>query len=163
MTTTPDDRAERSEWLTERMWRLLQAAADRQPEDAVKTLTEIGDTYGSKGMFGICCALAETIRVLTWPDRKPGDGSLTGEMVGVVTEPGFTDRDDPHSLWACRFVAAHCNGDGGTTVSLFYGPLEAKDTEAHTGGVIALLAMAGDLARRREQELADQDDQADAG
>lgn len=146
MPTTED--AERLEWLSDRTMRLLCAAMDRDAAEAVRLAAEIADTYGTHAMYGVCCALSETVRQFAFPGVKQGDGSLTGDMLAIKKLPG--GKDDPHALWACRFVVAYINGDADTTTALFFGSI--RDEEAHTGGVIALIAMAADIARQKEAE-----------
>jgi hypothetical protein len=126
--------------------RLLAAAIDRDTDTTVGLLEEIGTEYGTHGMYGTCCALAETVRQFAFPKVKQGDGSLTGDLVFIQQTPG--SKGDPYALWAARFVAAYINGDADTSTALFFG--NVRDADAHTGGVVALVAMAADLAREKE-------------
>jgi hypothetical protein len=119
---------------------------DRDPDETCRLLEEIAEGYGASGMYAACCALAETVRQFAFPSVRRGDGTLTGEMLVVEQMPG--SKGDPRALWACRFVASYINGDSGTSIALFYGSV--ADEDAHTGGVIALLALAASLTRQRE-------------
>lgn len=141
---------ERLQWLSERTTRLLCAAMDRDPDEVARLLEEIADAQGGTGMYAVCCALAETVRQFAFPNVKQGDGSLTGDMLVIERLPGATEPGSPHDLWAARFVAAYVNGDGDTSTALFFGSM--GDEDAHTGGVIALIAMAASIARQREAE-----------
>ena len=127
---------ESRDWLTDRTMRLLCAAMDRDPDETVRLLEEIADEHGQRGMFGVCCAMAETVRRLVFPQIK-GDGSLTGDMLAIEKLPGA--KDDRYTDWAARFVAA-----------LFLGSL--GDEDLHAGGVASLVAMAADIARQKEAE-----------
>lgn len=147
MTTDIND-PQRMQFLTDRTMRLLCAAMDRDPEEVTRLLAEIADTYDAQGMYGVCCALAQSILTLAFPDQQRGDGSLAGDMIAIERLPGASD--DPHTLWAARFFAAYANGDMDTVDSLFFGSMH--DDDAHTGGVVALIAMAADIARQREAE-----------
>jgi hypothetical protein len=141
---------ERLEWLGERTMRLLCAAMDRDPDEVCRLLDEISERYDAAGMFGVCCALAQSVLTLAFPEFKRGDGTLDdGAMLAVQHLPGASD--DPHALWAVRFIAAYANGDMDTTDALFFGSM--PDADAHTGGVIALIALAADIARQREAEV----------
>ena len=144
MTTAQD---ERMEFLADRTMRLLVAAMDRDPEQVSRLLEEIADRYDAQGMYGVCCALAQSVLTLAFPEFKRGDGTLTGDMLAIDQLP--TSTGDPHALWACRFVAAYGNGDMDNTDALFFGSM--PDENAH-GGVVALIALAADIARQREQE-----------
>lgn len=146
MTATTDP--ERLEWLGERTMRLLCAAMDRDPDETCRLLGEIAEEAGTHGMYGVCNALAETIRHFAFPTIARGDGSLTGDMLAIQKLPGATA--DRHADWACRFVTTYVNGDGETNCALFFGSLD--DEDLHAGGVIALIAMAADIARQREAE-----------
>jgi hypothetical protein len=146
--STETDR-ERRDWLTDRTMRLLCAAMDRDPDQVCRLLEEIAETYDASGMYGVCCALAQSVLTLAFPEFKRGDGTLDdGAMLAVQRLPAATD--DPHSLWAARFTAAYANGDMDTTDALFFGSMPDEDT--HTGGVIALIGMAASIARQREAE-----------
>lgn len=139
---------ERLQWLSERTMRLLCAAMDRDPDEVARLLEEISEAYGGQGMYGVCCALSETVRQFAFPGIKRGDGSLTGGMLVIERLPGVAEDDGPHDLWAARFVAAYINGDMDTTDALFFGSM--GDEDAHAGGVIALIGMAASIARQAE-------------
>lgn len=141
---------ERTAWLGEQVQRALFAAVDRRPEHLADTLDAVAERYGPHGMFGVCYAFASIVQTLAFPGVQRGDGSLTGQMLAITRLPGATS-DDPHSLWAARFVVAYVNGDADNTNALFYGSLE-DDVDAHMGGTIALICMAADLARAKEAE-----------
>ncbi len=141
---------DRIAWLADQTGRLICAAVDRDPDAVSDTLGEIGERYGHDGVYGVCCALATAVHQLAFPNLKQGDGSLTGDMLGIQKLPGA--KDDPATEWACRFVTSHVNGDGPTNASLFYGNL--GDEDLILGGVISLVAMVGDIARQAEQERA---------
>jgi hypothetical protein len=146
--SAPD--TERLHWLSDRTMRLLCAAMDRDPDETTHLLEEIAERYNASGMYAVCCALAQSVLTLAFPEFKRGDGTLDdGEMLAVQRLPGASD--DPHILWAVRFVAAYANGDMGTTDALFFGSMD--DEDAHGGGVVALIAMAADIARAKEAEV----------
>lgn len=148
MTTDLHD-PERMQFLTDRTMRLLCAAMDRDADEVARLLGEIADTYDASGMYGVCCALAQSVLTLAWPEFKRGNGTLNdGEMLAIQKIPG--GRDDPHTLWAARFLAAYANGDMDTCDALFFGSM--PDEDAHAGGVVALIAFAADIARQREAE-----------
>ncbi len=147
MTTALND-PERMQFLTDRTMRLLVAAMDRNPEQVSHLLEEIADRYDAQGMYGVCCALAQSVLTLAFPDFKRGDGTLTGDMLAIDRLP--TSTGDPHALWACRFVAAYGNGDMDNTDALFFGSI--PDENAHGGGVVALIALAADIARQKEAD-----------
>jgi len=46
--------------------------------------------------------------MLVFPQVPRGDGTLTGDhFIGIERLPGVkADSDEPHTLWAARFVAA---------------------------------------------------------
>jgi hypothetical protein len=140
--------SERLQWLSERTMRLLCAAMDRDADEVTRLLDEIVGRYNASGMYGVCCALAETVRQFAFPTVQRGDGSLAGDMLAIERLPGAPD--DPHALWAVRFVASYVNGDGDTSTALFFGSL--ADEDAHCGGVLALIGMAADIARQKEKE-----------
>jgi len=148
VTTSELDNLERMEFLADRTMRLICAAMDRQPEQASQLIEEMGERYGHDGMYGVCCALAETVRQWVWPEVKRGDGTLTGDMLAIEKLPSA--REDRATDWAVRFVAAYVNGDGDNTTALFFGQLD--DQELILGGVIALVAMVGDIGRQKEAE-----------
>jgi hypothetical protein len=138
---------ERMQFLTDRTMRLLCAALDRDPDEVIRLLAEISDTYNASGVYGVCCALAQSLLTLTWPEFKRGNGTLDdGVMLAIQKLPG--SKDDPHVLWAARFVAAYANGDMDTTDALFFGSM--PDEDAHGGGVVALIALVADIARAEE-------------
>lgn len=139
---------ERLEWLSDRTMRVLVAAMDRDGDQVADLLGEIGDAHGAQGMYGVCCALSETVRQFAFPSVRQGDGSLSGDMIAIQKLPGA--KDEPDALFAARFVAAYINGDHDTTTSLFFGSI--RDEEAHAGGVVALIGLAADIARQREAE-----------
>lgn len=141
---------ERLEWLGERTMRLLCAAMDRDADTVTSLMAEMADRYGPGGIYGVCCALSEAVRQLGFPSFERGDGSLTGDMLAIEKLPGA--KSDPHTEWACRFVVAYINGDMDNTDALFFGTVD--DEDLHTGGVIALIAMAADIARQAEAERA---------
>lgn len=147
--TQPAD-PERLQWLSDRTMRLLCAAMDRDGETVTNLMAEMADRYNAAGIYGVCCALSETIRQFAFPTLKRGDGTLTGDMLAIEKLPGA--KDDPHTQWACRFVVAYINGDSGNTDALFFGTID--DEDLHTGGVVALIAMAADIARQVEAERA---------
>lgn len=147
MTTDLHD-PERMQFLTDRTMRLLCAAMDRNHEEVARLVSEIADTYDAQGMYVVCCALAQSVLTLAYPDFKRGDGTLTGDLMAIERLPNSTG--DPHALWAARFLAAYANGDMDTTDALFFGSM--SDEEAHTGGVVALIALAADIARQKEAE-----------
>lgn len=142
------DNQERMQFLSDRTMRLLCAAMDRDPEEVTRLLGEIAETYDAQGMYGVCCALAQSILTLAFPDVKRGDGSLSGDMLAIERLPGAFDN--PHTLWAARFFAAYANGDMDTADALFFSSM--NDEDAHTGGVVALIAFAADIARQKEAE-----------
>lgn len=139
---------ERTTYLADQVGRILIAAMDRDPESVAGCFGDVGDRYGDDGVYGVCCALASVVHTLVFPQLKRGDGSLAGDMLAIEKLPGGSD--DPHSLWAARFVAAFVNGDDSTTVALFYGTLDT-DQDITMGGVAGLVRMAGDVARHTEQ------------
>lgn len=145
--TNTDDR-ERLDWLAERAMRLIAAAIDRQPEQAARLIEEIGTRYGHGGVYGTCCALSEAIRAWAFPTVKRGDGSLTGDLLGMAKLPGASD--DPATDWACRFLTTYVNGDSDTNTALFFGQL--GDQELILGGVTALVGMVGSIGRQIEAE-----------
>lgn len=151
MTTDLHD-PERMQFLTDRTMRLLCAAMDRNADEVGRLLDEIAGRCNASGMYGVCCALAQSVLTLTWPDFKRGDGSLDdGTMLAIQRMPGREpEADEPHSLWAARFLAAYANGDMDTADALFFGSM--PDEDAHAGGVIALIALAADIARAKEAE-----------
>ena len=149
MTIDLDD-PERMEYLTRQSMRLIVAAMDRQPDDCASILSDIGERYDAQGIWGICYALAATVHRLAFPSIQRGDGSLTGDMLAIEQLPGHDG--DPAALWAARFVVAYVNGDSGTTNALFDGSM--ADLDQHMSGVVALVAMAGDIARHKEAESA---------
>lgn len=143
------DKSERMQFLTDRTMRLLVAAMDRDPDEITCLLEEISERYDAIGMFGVCCALAQSVLTLAFPDFKRGDGTLDdAQMLAVERLPEASD--DPHTLWAVRFLAAYANGDMDTVDALFYGSM--PDADAHAGGVVALIAFAADIARQKEAE-----------
>lgn len=136
---------ERTAWLHRQFEVILEAAMERRADDIIDAISETGERYGGEGVFAICCALAETVRSLAFPDVKQGDGSLTGDMLIVENLTG--KEGHPASLWACRFVVAYVNGDAGNTTSLFFGSM--LDPDAHVAGVIELIMIAADMARQQ--------------
>lgn len=146
--TTPDP--ERLRWLADHAMRLLAAAIDRDSDQAARILEAIGTRYGHDGMYGTCCALSEAIRTWAFPTVKRGDGSLTGDLLGMAKLPGA--KDDAATDWACRFLTTYVNGDADTNTALFFGQL--GDRELILGGVTALVGMAGGIGRQIEQERA---------
>lgn len=141
--------AERIPWLGDRTMRLLCAAMDRDADEVTRLLDEIAQRYDAQGIWGICYALAGAIHKLAFPAVQRGDGTLTGDMLVIDRIPGAS-TEDPDALWAARFVVAYVNGDADTANALFYGTM--ADPNQHAGGVIALIAMAADIARQREAE-----------
>lgn len=142
------DDPERIEWLGQRTMRLICAAMDRDADEAARLLEDIGKRYGHDGVYATCCALSEAARVWAFPSVRRGDGSLTGDILAIERLPGA--KDDPASLWACRFLAAYVNGDAATSTALFFGQLE--DQELIIGGVTALIGMVGGIGRQVEAE-----------
>lgn len=139
---------DRIPWLTDQTGRIIVAAVDRDADTIATALGEIGDRYGHDGVYGVCCALASAVHTLAFPGVKQGDGTLTGDILAIEKLPGA--KDEPATEWACRFVTSHINGDGPTNTSLFFGNL--GDEDLILGGVIALVAMTGDIARQKEAE-----------
>lgn len=146
MSTDPD----RIPWLADQTGHLILAAVDRDADTIATTLGEIGARYGHDGIYGVCCALATAVHQLAFPGVKQGDGSLTGDILAIEKLPGA--KDESATEWACRFVTSHINGDGSTNASLFFANL--GDEDLILGGVVALVAMVGDIARHAEQERA---------
>lgn len=143
--------SKRNNWLHEQFSMILSAAMDGEDESAADHLVAVGTKYGHSGVYGICCALAEAVRVLGFPGVQQGDGSLTGDIMIVEKLPG--SDGDPATLWACRFVVAYINGDRDTCTSLFFGSFGHPRAErALVSGVTELIIMAADIARAKEAE-----------
>ena len=138
---------EQLEWLTEQTGRILTAAVDRDARAASDAIAETADRYGHSGVYSLCCALAETVRVLVFPTVQ-GDGTLTGEILAMVKLPGAT-ADRP-TEWAGRFITTHVNGDGATNATLFFHNLHDAGNVV-VKGVAALILIVGDVARQAER------------
>lgn len=136
----------RQRWLAERSARMLVASIDKDYDQVAELLCEIGARQGDRGVFSACYAMAEAVRQWAFPGLPLGDGSLTADrMVGIITGG---EEHDPRPMWAARFVAAYCNGDGATCNALY----AMQDDERGTlGGVAALVKMAGDIGRDAQQ------------
>lgn len=143
-------------WLYEKFAQILTAAVDRDADGVASGLGEVALRLDHDGVYSICCALAETVHKLAFPDFVQGDGSLTGDM--AVVDKLSDDADRPPSLWAVRFVVAYMNGDRDTTLALFWGPLQDDNPAVPAEdilipGVSALINMAADITRLKEAEL----------
>lgn len=142
------------EWIFNQFAVILSAAMDRDSAQVADAIGETGLTYGHEGVYAVCCALAETVRKLGFPDFEQGNGTLTGDI--AIVEKSEVGDQSPASLWAVRFIVAYMNGDSATSTALFYGPLESGDEPAQNAliaGVVALITIAADIARPKEDEL----------
>lgn len=141
----------------------LSRSADELARIAVELATRVRDVDPERNgtwlaavlpepgdWFRLCFVLATAVHQLAFPSVKQGDGSLTGNILAIEKLPGA--KNEPATEWACRFVTSHINGDGDTNASLFFANL--ADEDLILGGVVALVAMAGDIARHAEQERA---------
>lgn len=145
---TPDSK--RSHWLLERFTDILVSAVDRNPDGVFDGIIAVSDRYGDDGMYGVCCALAETVLKLGFPGIERGDGSLEGNLV-VVQQLNSAGSADPPTLWACRFVASYINGDTDSNVHLFFSSRD--ETDFLSRATMELVAMAADMARHKRDEL----------
>lgn len=152
--------SETTKWLYDRFAVILTAAMDGKADLVADTIAEVGRTEGHDGVYAICCGMAQAVMRLGFPEIQQGDGTLTGDMMIVDKMPGASD--DPAALWACRFVAAHVNGDRERCGDLFFVPIATGD-DAIIGNVVALVIMTADLARTKETELAAQADPTQLG
>lgn len=140
---------ERSRWLVDEFSLILTYAVDRDPEGVQEHVIAVADRYGDDGMYGICCALAQTVLKLGFPGIERGDGSLQGDGMLIIEQ--LSDALDPHTLWASRFIATYINGDTDSNVHLFY---SARDETPYlVQGVIELISIAADIARLKREEL----------
>lgn len=146
---------DRTRYLARQTGRIILAAVDRDHYTVAHTIEEIGVEYGHDGVFQLCYALSGAVHQLVFSQIERGDGSLTGEMVAVQANKAPASLSGAASLWAARFVAAYINGDGGTASALFYGGL--VDQDQTMANVATLVALAGDIARLKEQEHRDGD------
>lgn len=141
----------RKRFLTDRAMQIICTAADQNFDTVADLIEEVGVAYGHDGVFGVCCALTETVRRLAFPQVSRGDGSLTDGMIAVQAGRDPADCGEAAVLWSSRFLAAYINGDGAATTSLFYGGLDDRDQTLLN--VFALAKMTGDVVREKEQAL----------
>jgi hypothetical protein len=141
---------ERSRWLVNEFSLILTYAVDRFPDGVQEHVIAVADRYGDDGMYGICCALAQTVLKLGFPGIERGDGSLQGDGMLIIEQLSDVDPD-PHTLWASRFIATYINGDTDSNVHLFY---SARDETPYlVRSVIELISIAADMARLKREEL----------
>lgn len=129
---------------------LAARAYDLLAHTATGDLVRAGDVLGEikaygdpAALWGVCCATAEA-----------GRGVLT-QMFNVAEEsviwrcPGIADAfaDDPHRLFAGRFLTAYANGDADMCRAL-YRAAETAGEDDLTDSVCALVAHVARLFRR---------------
>lgn len=135
-------------WLLDRYAELLTCAVDHDGDGVNVAITAVSERLGINGIYAICCALAETVRRLGFPEIERGDGTLTGDIAIIESAP----HAPAPMLWATRFVASYINGDSTTQLSLFHSLSDEADFVTHAFS--ELIDMAADLARAQRNELA---------
>jgi len=125
---------------------VLRHTLDGEPARAAAVLDRIGEHGDGADMYGVCCAAAEVGRaaLLTlFPDAGTADGDMWS------LEGAADQLDDPHRLFAARFLTAYANGDAPTGLALFLAAHQAGP-QSRTESVCALLAHVHGLCRRAE-------------
>lgn len=142
--------SEQTKWLYDRFAVLLAAAMDRNDDVCADVLAEVGSVEGHIGVYAICSGMANSVMQLGFPGMQRGDGTLTGD-IAVVQQLSSSD-EEPHSLWACRFITAWINGDNARCLDMFSTAVDAGP-ETAISNVVALIRIASDIARAKEAEL----------
>lgn len=124
---------------------LLSAGVRRDATEVVDLIEYVGSTYGSPGVFGVCCAMGSVIRRVAF--------STLGEdeMVGVFSDDEPVSPRMQATLFAARFAAAYINRDKETYAALFYAAVDAVDADQAFENVIALVAATASVVRHVER------------
>lgn len=125
----------------------LAHAVAGNSDQAATGLQTLGTQSDNHQMYGVCCALGETGKLMLnrlYGDRapKPENGDL---WVLEQIKPGAL-ADDPPKTFALRFLVAYANGDTDTAMALFNAAL-ASEGDQYVDSVCALLADAAGLCR----------------
>lgn len=130
--------------------RAFLAAIDLDADTVAGAVEYVGQTYGHKGVYSMCVAMASAVEQMVFP---PGEATVDRGSAAVTMLNGLAPEDQdpalkPH-LFAVRFLTATLNGDPATRVALFFAPIRAGDSDAAVSNVYAVIKMAADLARQR--------------
>ena len=145
--TDPHDYDTRAvaEDCTQQARRIMSHAVKQDADTISELLEETSQRWGGFGLYALCCAFAETIRSICYPDVPRGLINGTGGMMMIIPLQDNVERDHPDIMWAARFVTAYINGDADTCAALFANELEAAHEDEDTGmaGMAALISQVG--------------------
>lgn len=133
--------------VSERGYRMLGEAAFGDRMKSIAMLEEIGSSVDQFVMFGLCCGLAEGVRVVL---EGVGGQPAPGSHVGLVMPPG-AERRHPERAFAARFLTAWMNGDQAMCRALFFATFQAPGPFGHADNVVALLDLCGEMIRDVER------------
>ncbi|MFJ4469507.1 hypothetical protein ACIP2X_18715 [Streptomyces sp. NPDC089424] len=128
---------------------ILRHTLDSRPAVAASVLDVITEHGDSADLFGVCCAAADT-GMVALQALFPNAGFGPGEE--WTLPPAMSDQlaDDPHRLFAVRFMTAYLNGDHAMALALFRAA-EAAGCQDRTESICSLLAHVRCLTLRAEQ------------
>jgi hypothetical protein len=128
---------DQAEELTRVVADLVAAGLDRDVDRLATLVCDVGERFGDRGIYSICCGLANVAEQIAFPPLR---GFAQLDMVdGRPPE----EQDDQASLWAARFVTASLNADSDTRMALFL----ALTDENAGDSLAALITMTTDLVR----------------
>jgi hypothetical protein len=142
---TDEDR----EWLDEKYVMLLLAAVDEDFPIVAKLLSKVARRFGHPGIYVICCALAQTIHQVSYPDLEIGDQTIPDLLATVENA-----ADSPELLWASNFVTAYLKGNAPARKTLFFDALKDETSRKQLLGCVSVLIhMAANACRRKEASV----------
>lgn len=166
------DEEERTRYLAKAVMDVAAAAMADDGDGIANRVDEAGERYGNRGVFTVCCGLAELV-VQANKMREHGaavaaeaglgpEGWWGVEFQGEAgrIEPGDTlglgleGEDLIHEkavIFVGRFLTACLNRDLAIATSLFWSPIEAKDEQQLVTNVWHLCGMAGAMLRSAER------------
>lgn len=138
---------EAGRWIAEKAAEVLLAAVDGDTETVAQAISAVGVRYDNRGVYSLCCALAEAIAVMGRFDRDT-DAWYGFEIVDLPTGKRLDSRDVPADsatmVSAHQFLIALLNHDTAQSLALF----AAEPIRVATG----LATLAAVYGRDRLQE-----------
>lgn len=133
------------EWMAGRASNIILAAVDGDGERCADLIVEVGERYGSRGGYGLCCALAEAVARMSDYERG-GDGFYGFEVEHLdrgTISPEDVEDDAQDMMAAMRFVTAYLNRDSDQTLALFYAPRTPEEAMLLPVGLVKLVGATG--------------------
>jgi len=141
-------------WMTDKTAELIFAAVAGDGGRCADLLADVGERYGARGGYTLCCALSTAIAEMgEYKSDQPGFwGFEVAHVDRGLLAPEDVDPDSRDVVYAMRFVIAHLNGDVEQKLALFHA---FETPEEHLALPIGLIKMVGAHGRHKLEEARD--------